>query len=244
MAIAHDLIANLEPVEHLLVVTPKGSGRHGLQLEFRSATVIEAGKEGMLDFGNVQRPADLATIEAPANDINWTLRVIDAVRPALAGNALMAVIFPRDLVSAAEPGDYEITSAAGSAPEGSPTGLQVHSIGLVADAVCIVLGPASSSHADGLDAWRVLATTGHVIYLETLARTSASGSPGALATGERPIVRQLRAEVHRLSTELESAVKRRDHAEQRYRALLHSRLGRVTSRYWRLRKSITGGPRR
>lgn len=241
MAMAHNLIANLEPVEHLLLVTPpNGSGRHALQLEFRSATVIEASNDGIVDLGDVRRPADRATIEAPANDISWTLRVINAVRRGLPAEALIVVIFPPDLVVAGR----EVAGGVESVPEGLTTGCQVHSTGLVGDAVSVVLGPASSSSADGLDASRVLATTGHVIYLETLARTSASGSEGALATGEAPIVRQLRAEVHRLSTELESAVKVRDQAEQRYRALLHSRLGRLTSRYWRLRKSITGGSRR
>ena len=243
MAMAHDLITDLEPVEHLLVITPpNGAGRHGLQLAFRYATVIEASKEGMLDFGDVQRSADLAAVEAPAGDITWTLRVINAVRPALARNALVAVIFPPDLVVGAERVGDEIAHAAGSAAEGSPTGLHVHSTGLVGDAVGVVLGPASSGE-NGLDAWRVIATMGRVVYLETLAGPSASRSPG-LITDEPPIAKRLRAEIDRLAMELESETKSRERAEERYRALLHSRLGKVTSRYWQLRKSLAGGPRR
>jgi hypothetical protein len=242
---AHDLITNLEPVEHLLVVTPpNGAGRHGLQLAFRSATVIETSKEGTLDFGDVQRSAGLAAIEAPAGDITWTLRVINAVRPALARTALVAVIFPPDLVAGAERVGDEIAHAPGSAAEGSPTGLQVHSTGLVGDAVGVVLGPASSSGEDGLDASRVIATMGRVVCLETLAGPSPFRSPGALTTGEPPIAKRLRAEVHRLSMALESETESRERAEERYRSLLHSRLGRVTSRYWQLRKSFAGGPRR
>jgi hypothetical protein len=241
MATDHNLIANLDPAEHLLVVTPpNASGRYGLQLEFRSATVIEASNDGMVDVGLVRWPADRAVIEAPAHDINWAHRAINAVSRELPDEALIVVIFPHDLVAAG----HGVAYGGESVPDGPPISRRVYSTGLVGDTVGVVLGPAPSSTADGMDAWQVLATTGHVIYLKTLARATVLGFPEGLATGEAPIVKQLRAEVHRLSTELESAVKVRDHAEQRYRALLHSRLGRVTSRYWRLRKSITGGPRR
>jgi hypothetical protein len=88
-------------------------------------------------------------------------------------------------------------------------------------------------------------TVGQTVHLAAIARTrrppaSDDGKVARTQAGLGP----LRSEVRQLSTALESERRERELAERRYHALQHSHLGRLTLRYWQLRRRLAARRRR
>lgn len=244
-------LAEAQPVDHLVVVTASDRrGRHGLALTFRDATVIVADADGALDTSAVLGPADAVAVEAPAAATAWTIAVIGAVRNVLRDGGYVVVMFPPELAGDA----HADRVPAGSA--GDLSGLQVVSSDLLNDTVCLVLRPVEADGDQADHAGSVATTvsaTGRAVHLEALARARGTGTPvarraphaaGGAKSAMSAELGHLRSELRRLNAALASERHGRAQAERRYQAHRHSLLGRITVRYWELRRRLVRGTRR
>lgn len=236
-----DIASTLQPAEHLLIITPpEGSGRYGLWAPFGDATLVEAGLDGISAAELPERPFDSVVIESPAADVGWADRILGELDQAISGTVTVVVTFVPEYAS--------LVSADHSPPAlRTLHDFRVVRAGLLGGAVSLVLSRCADAGlpAEG-NAALVASTTSLALELESLAR----GRQPQAATRQRAdraqaaTIFELRDEVHRLSAALASTQQELKTTTRRYRALRYSRLGRITIRYWRLRRWVASRVRR
>jgi hypothetical protein len=232
-----DIAGTLQPAEHLLIITPpEGSGRYGLFVPFGDATLVEAGLHGISAAELPERPFDSVVIESPAADISWADRILGELDQAISGKVAVVVAFVPE---------YASLISADHSPPALRTlhDFRVVRVGLLGGAVSLVLSRrVGASLPAEVDAAQVASTTSLALELESLAR----GRQPQAATRQRAdrtqaaTIFELRDEVHRLSAALASTQQELKVTTRQYRALRYSRLGRITVRYWRLRRWLAG----
>jgi hypothetical protein len=230
-----EIASTLELAEHVLIITPPGgNGRCGLCVPFSDATLVEAGPGGIPAAELPERPFDSVVIESPAGDVSWADHILGELVQALSRTAAVVVAFVPEYAS--------VTGADHSPPAlRTLRDFQVVRVGLLGGAVSLVLSP----HADAdppaeVDAAMVASTTSLALELESLARgrQPQSGTGQRAAGAQAATIFELRDEVHRLSAALASTQQELKVSTREYRALRYSRLGRITVRYWRLRRTL------
>jgi hypothetical protein len=120
-------------------------------------------------------------------------------------------------------------------------GFQVTSIGLLGDAVSLVLARNSGGLDGEADAAVIAAAVGRAVELGTLAPRGGKPRSSADRYAARNLaatISLLRGEIHQLSTALTKAQQELSVASRGYNALRRSRLGKLTLRYWQFRRKL------
>lgn len=230
-----DIASELSPAEHLLVITPPGgSGCYGFRLPFRDATLVEAKPAGLPEDEPVGLSADGVVIECPAGDVSWADRILAELDTRISGTSTVVLAFVSE---------YPRIDDAGRSP-GLPAlhGFHATSMGLLGDAVSLVLARKADGGADGeADAAAVATSVSGAVELGALAaRGSRPRSPadGSAAKGIAATISVLRGEIRQLSAALTKAQQELAVTSREYRALRYSRLGKLTVRYWQFRRNL------
>jgi hypothetical protein len=230
-----DIASQLGPAEHLLVITPPGgTGCYGLRLPFHDAALIEAKPGGLPEGERPGQPADGVVIESPAGDVGWADRIL---------GELDLLISDTSTVVLALVAEYPSIDGADRFPAALPAlhGFQVTSIGLLGDAVSLVLARNSGGLDGEADAAVIAAAVGRAVELGTLAPRGGKPRSSADRYAARNLaatISLLRGEIHQLSTALTKAQQELSVASRGYNALRRSRLGKLTLRYWQFRRKL------
>jgi hypothetical protein len=230
-----DIASQLGPAEHLLVITPPGgTGCYGLRLPFHDAALIEAKPGGLPEGERPGQPADGVVIESPAGDVGWADRIL---------GELDLLISDTSTVVLALVAEYPSIDGADRFPATLPAlrGFQVTSIGLLGDAVSLVLARNSGGLDGEADAAVIAAAVGRAVELGTLAPRGGKPRSSADRYAARNLaatISVLRGEIHQLSTALTKAQQELSVASRGYNALRRSRLGKLTLRYWQFRRKL------
>jgi hypothetical protein len=230
-----DIASQLGPAEHLLVITPPGgTGCYGLRLPFHDAALIEAKPGGLPEGERPGQPADGVVIESPAGDVGWADRIL---------GELDLLISDTSTVVLALVAEYPSIDGADRFPATLPAlrGFQVTSIGLLGDAVSLVLARNSGGLDGEADAAVIAAAVGRAVELGTLAPRGGKPRSSADRYAARNLaatISLLRGEIHQLSTALTKAQQELSVASRGYNALRRSRLGKLTLRYWQFRRKL------
>ena len=230
-----DIASTLQPAEHLLIITPpEGSGRYGLWVPFGDATLVEVGLDGLSAAELPERPFDSVVIESPAADVGWADRFLGELDQAISGTVAVVVTFVPE---------YASLISADHSPPALRTLHDFHvvRVGLLGGAVSLVLSRRAGADLSAeVNAALVASTTSLALELESLARGGQPHAPTKQRAdrAQAATIFELRDEVHRLSAALASTQQELKKTTRQYRALRYSRLGRITVRYWRLRRGL------
>jgi hypothetical protein len=232
-----DISSQLGPAEHLLVITPPGgTGCYGLRLPFHDAALIEAKPGGLPDADRPGQPADSVVIESPAGDVGWADRVLGELGTFISDTPTIVLA----LVA-----EYPSVDGGDRSPAALPAlrGFHVTSMGLLGDAVSLILVRASGGPEGEADAAVIAAAVGRAVELGTL--TPRGGKPRSSverysARNLAATISVLRSEIHQLSTALTKAQQELSVASRGYDALRGSRLGKITLSYWQFRRKLRG----
>jgi hypothetical protein len=231
-----DIASLLGPAEHLLVITPPGgTGCYGLRLPFNDAALIEAKPGGLPDAERPGQPADSVVIESPAGDVGWADRILGELDAFLSDTPVIVLA----LVA-----EYPSIDGGDGSPAALPAlrGFHVTSMGLLGDAVSLILARDSGGGPEGeANAAVIAAAVGKAVELGT--RAPRGGKPRSsveryAARNLAATISVLRGEIHQLSTALTKAQQELSVASRGYDALRRSRLGKITLKYWQFRRKL------
>jgi hypothetical protein len=231
-----DIASQLDPAEHLLVITPPGgTGCYGLRLPFHDAALIEAKPGGLPEGERPGQPADGVVIESPAGDVGWADRILGELDMLVSGTSTVVLA----LVA-----EYPRMDGADRFPADLPAlrSFHVTSMGLLGDAVSLVLARNSGGGPDGeADAAVIATAVGRAVELAALAPRGGKPRSSVERYAARNLaatISVLRGEIHQLSTALTKAQQELSVASRGYEALRRSRLGKITVRYWQFRRKL------
>ena len=231
-----EIASQLGPIEHLLVITPPGgSGCYGLRLPFQDATLLEAKPNGLPDTELPGQSVDGVVIESPAGDVSWADRILGELDGLISDTSTVVLAFVAD---------YAKTEDARPTPAALPAlrGRRATSMGMLGDAVSLVLARKAAYDAEGeADAALVAAAVSGAVELGTLAVRGGQSRSSAERYATRNLaatISVLRGEIHQLSTTLAKTQQELTVTSRSYHALRHSRLGKLTVRYWQFRRKL------
>lgn len=231
-----DITSELGPAEHLLVITPPGgSGCYGLRLPFHDATLLEAEPVGLPDAERPDQLADSVVIEFPAGDVNWADRILGELDKRISDTSTVVLAFVAE---------YASIDGADRSTAALPAlrGFRATSMGMLGDAVSLVLARTSGADSEGeADAAVVAAAVSRAVELGALAGRSGKPRPSVERYAARNLaatISALHGEIHQLSTTLTKTQQELSAVSRGYHALRHSRLGKITVRYWQFRRKL------
>jgi hypothetical protein len=229
------------PDRDVLVIASSPWGvRLGLRLDFRRARVVHAGPswdvEGLAREVGPDASFDVVVIDGP--ELSLARRVALATRTRQVLRTGGSIVVP---VSAASVRTADVASAS------QVRGLEWSSVAVIDGVPCMVFTPAT---------WPDTPSPNASARIATMAATLAAYAPGDSASSsesryasESALLAHLRLLSESLAAERRARLDLERHAdelsaEQRELAKQHSRLrrsklGRVTIRFWRLRRALT-----